>query len=248
MNRRGPPRGLRLGPSLRPSRPRLRRAPRPALSEAEIVRRRLWDDSPDPIDVLEDGVFSAIRQTRRTLHVHSERIFLVGIGEGAAVAYRLGPELPRAVRRRGRDQRLAPGRLPSARPAQGVSRPPHPGRPRRVERPGPRPLHPPRRRHAPRRRPSRSPSSPTPVPTDSPRPCSPTSTPGSSTTAPPRSERSSPATVCPVFPTPPPPSRPLDEPAGTRPRSNVHARTRALHEESVNLGCPRDSLVSDRLI
>src|SRR5262249_8110835 len=41
-----------------------------------------------------DGVFNAIRQTRRALHVHSERIFLVGIGEGAAVAYRLGLSHP----------------------------------------------------------------------------------------------------------------------------------------------------------
>ena len=64
------------------------------LSEAEIVRRRLWDTAPDPIDVLEDGVFDAIRQTRRSLHVHSERIFLVGCGEGAAVAYRLGLSYP----------------------------------------------------------------------------------------------------------------------------------------------------------
>jgi phospholipase/carboxylesterase len=64
------------------------------MSEAEVVRRRLWEDTADPIDVLEDGAFNAIRQTRRTLHVHSERIFLVGIGEGAAVAYRLGLSYP----------------------------------------------------------------------------------------------------------------------------------------------------------
>ena len=36
----------------------------------------------------------AIRSTRRSLHVHSERIFLVGVGEGAAVAYRLGLSYP----------------------------------------------------------------------------------------------------------------------------------------------------------
>ena len=64
------------------------------LSEGEIVRRRLWGSELDPIDSLEDGVFSAIRQTRRSLHVHSERIFLVGVGEGAAVAYRLGLSHP----------------------------------------------------------------------------------------------------------------------------------------------------------
>ena len=73
-----------------------RHAPRFAspLSEAEVVRRRLHDIGTDPIDALEDGVFAAIRQTRRSLHVHSERIFLVGTGEGAAVAYRLGLSYP----------------------------------------------------------------------------------------------------------------------------------------------------------
>jgi phospholipase/carboxylesterase len=73
-----------------------RRAPRTTapLPEAEIVRRGLFDSSTDPVDVLEEGVFSAIRQTRRALHVHSERIFLVGSGEGAAVAYRLGLSYP----------------------------------------------------------------------------------------------------------------------------------------------------------
>ena len=64
------------------------------LTEAEIVRRRLWEPTPDPTDLLEDGIFAAIRQTRRTLHVHSERIFLVGCGEGAAVAYRLALSHP----------------------------------------------------------------------------------------------------------------------------------------------------------
>jgi len=91
--RRGRVEGFGWGPSFaRPDRP----APRVSstLPEAEIVRRRLWENSADPIDTLEDGVFSAIRQTRRALHVHSERIFLVGVGEGAAVAYRLGLSYP----------------------------------------------------------------------------------------------------------------------------------------------------------
>ncbi len=64
------------------------------LPEAEIVRRRLAETAPDAIDLLEDNVLSSIRETRRSLHVHSERIFLVGIGEGAAVAYRLGLTFP----------------------------------------------------------------------------------------------------------------------------------------------------------
>ncbi len=74
----------------------LRHAPRvrPSLPEAEIVRRRLSDAPPDANDLLEDSVLSSVRETRRSLHVHSERIFLVGIGEGAAVAYRLGLSYP----------------------------------------------------------------------------------------------------------------------------------------------------------
>jgi len=92
-SKRGRPEGFGWGSAYaRPD----RRLPKVAstLSEGEIVRRRLLEGSPDPIDLLEDGVFSAIRQTRRALHVHSERIFLVGCGEGAAVAYRLGLSYP----------------------------------------------------------------------------------------------------------------------------------------------------------
>lgn len=63
-------------------------------SEAESVRRSLWAPETDPINVLEEGVFEGIRQTRSLLHIHSERIFLVGCGEGAAVAYRLGLTFP----------------------------------------------------------------------------------------------------------------------------------------------------------
>jgi phospholipase/carboxylesterase len=91
--KRGRPEGFGWGPAfVRPD----RRVPQPTapISEAEIVRRRLLESTSDAIDVLEEGVFSAIRQTRRTLHVHSERIYLVGIGEGAAVAYRLGLSYP----------------------------------------------------------------------------------------------------------------------------------------------------------
>ena len=95
VSKRGRPDGYGWGADFaRPD----RKAPRstPAVSEGELVRRRLFESSsaPDPIDVLEDDLFASIRQTRRTLHVHSERIFLVGCGEGAAVAYRLGLSYP----------------------------------------------------------------------------------------------------------------------------------------------------------
>jgi phospholipase/carboxylesterase len=45
------------------------------------------EDQDDPL--VEDYVIRAIQQTRREYHVHSERIYLVGFKEGAALAYRL---------------------------------------------------------------------------------------------------------------------------------------------------------------
>lgn len=58
------------------------------------ARTSLFDAPADPVDQLEDAVFHSIRQIRRSLHIHSERIFLVGNGEGAAVAFRLGLMYP----------------------------------------------------------------------------------------------------------------------------------------------------------
>jgi phospholipase/carboxylesterase len=50
-----------------------------------------WGD----LDTLtEDYIFRAVEQTRRNYHVHSERIYLAGICEGATLAYRLGLEFP----------------------------------------------------------------------------------------------------------------------------------------------------------
>ena len=43
---------------------------------------------------VEEYVFRAIEQTRRQYHVHSERIYLAGFREGAALAYRLGLLFP----------------------------------------------------------------------------------------------------------------------------------------------------------
>jgi phospholipase/carboxylesterase len=71
------------------------RARRPGdLSEAEIFRRILLDEEPEPYDGFEEAVFTAILQTRQLLHVHSERIYLMGSGEGAAVAYWLALTYP----------------------------------------------------------------------------------------------------------------------------------------------------------
>jgi phospholipase/carboxylesterase len=43
----------------------------------------------DEDDGVEDYFFKAVAQTRRSFHVHSERIYLVGLGEGTLPAYRL---------------------------------------------------------------------------------------------------------------------------------------------------------------
>jgi phospholipase/carboxylesterase len=43
---------------------------------------------------VEDYVFRAVEQTRRNYHVHSERIYLAGICEGATLAYTLGLQFP----------------------------------------------------------------------------------------------------------------------------------------------------------
>ena len=89
LSRRGEPAGHAWGaPFVRPD--RLRRPTGPAVSPSEVVRRTFQGQSPDPLDRLEDAAFHSIRDLRRSLHVHSERIFLVGVGEGAAVAFRLG--------------------------------------------------------------------------------------------------------------------------------------------------------------
>jgi phospholipase/carboxylesterase len=50
------------------------------------------DESDDPL--VEEYVLGAVRQTRRVLHVHSERIYLAGFCEGAALAYRLALLFP----------------------------------------------------------------------------------------------------------------------------------------------------------
>lgn len=53
-----------------------------------------WGQSRRCESALEDYVFAAIQQTMRRFHVHSERIFLAGICEGAEVAYHLGLSFP----------------------------------------------------------------------------------------------------------------------------------------------------------
>ena len=47
-----------------------------------------WGSEGQFDTLLEDYVFRAVEQTRRQYHVHSERIYLAGFCEGAAIAYR----------------------------------------------------------------------------------------------------------------------------------------------------------------
>lgn len=53
-----------------------------------------WDANGQCDALTEDYVFRAIQQTRRSYHVHSERIYLAGVWEGATLAYRLGLSFP----------------------------------------------------------------------------------------------------------------------------------------------------------
>jgi phospholipase/carboxylesterase len=53
-----------------------------------------WGADGHPDTQIEDYVLQAIEQTRRRYHIHSERIYLAGFCEGAAVAYRLGLLFP----------------------------------------------------------------------------------------------------------------------------------------------------------
>src|SRR5262249_14695637 len=50
------------------------------------------EDQDDPL--VEEYIFRGIEQTMRHVHVHTERIYLAGFREGAALAYRLGVLYP----------------------------------------------------------------------------------------------------------------------------------------------------------
>ena len=53
-----------------------------------------WGLDGDVDAPIEDYVLRAVEQTRLNYHVHSERIYLAGFAEGAAMAYRLGLTFP----------------------------------------------------------------------------------------------------------------------------------------------------------
>lgn len=53
-----------------------------------------WGSDGQYDAVVEDYLIQAVEQTRRKYHVHSERIYLAGVCEGANLAYRLGLSFP----------------------------------------------------------------------------------------------------------------------------------------------------------
>jgi phospholipase/carboxylesterase len=53
-----------------------------------------WGQNGEYDSLIEDYVFQAVEQTRRQYHVHSERIYLAGVCEGADPAYRLALAFP----------------------------------------------------------------------------------------------------------------------------------------------------------
>jgi phospholipase/carboxylesterase len=70
------------------------RGPEPLGCRADGRWGYAWS-APDTGDtLLEDYVLRAVEHTRRTYHVHSERIYLAGFREGAELAYRLGLTFP----------------------------------------------------------------------------------------------------------------------------------------------------------
>jgi phospholipase/carboxylesterase len=53
-----------------------------------------WGSDCSSDALVEEYVIRAVEQTRRNFHVHSERIYLAGFGEGATLAYNLGLQFP----------------------------------------------------------------------------------------------------------------------------------------------------------
>ncbi|HEY7426764.1 MAG TPA: PHB depolymerase family esterase [Gemmataceae bacterium] len=70
------------------------RGPRPLGLRDNGLPAYAWDAEGHSDVRVEEYVFRAIEQTRRHYHVHSERIYLAGLHEGATLAYRLGLTYP----------------------------------------------------------------------------------------------------------------------------------------------------------
>jgi|YNPBryunderm2012_1023409.scaffolds.fasta_scaffold14259_2 phospholipase/carboxylesterase len=73
-----------------------------------------WGDGlPDADEIIEESVVRAVEQTRRTYHIHSERVYLVGVNEGAKAAYqtafKLSGRIAGIIALNGQIPRPAPG-------------------------------------------------------------------------------------------------------------------------------------------
>ena len=70
------------------------RGPQPAGLNEEGLPCYGWGSDGQHDAFISDYLIHAVEQTRRVYHIHSERIYLAGIMEGAAVAYRLALNMP----------------------------------------------------------------------------------------------------------------------------------------------------------
>ncbi len=70
------------------------RGPHALAERADGRAAYTWGHDDGADSQVEDYVFRAVEETRRRYHVHSERIYLAGFREGAALAYRLGMIYP----------------------------------------------------------------------------------------------------------------------------------------------------------
>ena len=68
--------------------------PEPVRPGADGQAGYSWGQEGSPDAGVEEYVMRAVEQTRRSYHVHSERVYLAGFCEGATLAYRLGLSFP----------------------------------------------------------------------------------------------------------------------------------------------------------
>lgn len=65
-----------------------------SLSNAEKFRYLIRSEISDPIAAGEFAILDQIRKMQQELSVHAKRVYLMGVGEGAAMAYRLALSFP----------------------------------------------------------------------------------------------------------------------------------------------------------
>jgi phospholipase/carboxylesterase len=70
------------------------RGPQPLGTRADGRLGYGWGSDSRIHSFIEDYVIRSVEHTRRNYHIHSERIYLAGIADGATVAYRLGLLFP----------------------------------------------------------------------------------------------------------------------------------------------------------